>query len=112
MENTQTTSERPSLNVFSCAMVVGMFTFFAARAAPGGLSGVQGFFAGVLATGLVFVAAEVLTRLKPTAQSRRDLVSATDGNGLLATLPFNAGKVSITRAESEKEVTIQIHVAK
>ena len=109
MEKPQTTSKHSSSNALTYAMAVGMFTFFMTRWTPGGLSGVQGFFAGTLITLSVFIIAEALTHLKKTKQLKTSLEAARLTPPQLIS---NSEKVSITQAESERGLTIQTHVAK
>ncbi len=100
LEVTEKTAERGSSNIFSLAVTVGFITFLITGDLPGGLTGVQGFFAGFFAIMFLYVVLAVL-------QSRRSEHYELSKTHLNA--PAN---ISITQTESENGVTIQIYVSK
>jgi len=93
----QVVSER---NVFSLAVTVGFLVFLVTGDLDGGLTAMQGFFAGFFAIFSIYVAACVLGNRSTRFFGQRKIYLNIPGN------------VSVTQAESENGVTIQIHVNK
>ena len=100
IEQIEPPSERRLSNVFSLAVTVGFLVFLVANDLKGGLTAVQGFFVGFLAVFSIYIVACLLESHSARSSGERKIYLSVPGNA------------SITQAESENGVTIQIHLNK
>jgi hypothetical protein len=98
-EHIELTKESSSSNGFTLAITVGFLTFLVAGELPGGLTAVQGFFVGFLATMFLLVLLGLLALRQPRWRVPEETRSIAPGD------------VSVRQMETENGVIIQIRVS-
>jgi hypothetical protein len=86
-------------NVFALAVTIGFLVFLVTGDLDGGLTALQGFFVGFFAVFSIYVVACLLESSSTRSFGESKISLSVPGN------------VSITQAESENGITIQIHVS-